>query len=51
MGSQKVLKLEDVFNGIADYVEDIKQKLQHIYVCVPHVRKSTTQRDRNLLSN
>jgi hypothetical protein len=50
-----VLKMlsKDMFDGLADYVKknvkDIKQKLQHIYVCVPHVRKSTTHRDRNLL--
>jgi hypothetical protein len=35
--------------GFADYVKDIKQKLQDMYVCVSHVRKSTTHRDRNLL--
>ncbi len=40
---------KDTFDGFADYVEDIKQKLQHMYVCVPHVRKSTNHRDRNLL--
>jgi hypothetical protein len=30
-------------------IKNIKQKLQHMYICVPHVRKSTTDRDRNLL--
>ena len=42
---------KDVFDGITDDVKDIKQELQHmyVYVCVPHVRKSTTDRDRNLL--
>ena len=40
---------KDAFDGPADYVKDIKQKSQHMYVCVPHVRKSTTHRDRNLL--
>jgi hypothetical protein len=40
---------KDVFDGIADDVKDIKQELQHMYGCVPHVRKSTTQRDRILL--
>ncbi len=33
---------------LTDDVKDIKQELQHMYVCVPHVRKSTTQRDRRL---
>jgi len=40
---------KDVFDGFVEYVKNIKQKLQHMYVCVPHVRKSTTHRDRNLL--
>ena len=40
---------KDVFDGFAEYVKNIKQKLQHMYVCVPHVRKSTNHRDRNLL--
>ncbi len=40
---------EDVFDELAEYIKNIKQKLQHMYVCVPHVRKSTTDRDRNLL--
>ena len=40
---------KDTFDGSADYVKDIKQKLQQLYVCVPHVRKNTTHRDRNLL--
>jgi hypothetical protein len=41
---------KDTFDGLADYVKDAKQKLQHMCVCVPHVRKSTTtHRDRNLL--
>ena len=31
---------KDMFDGLADYVKDIKQKLQHMYACVPHVRKS-----------
>ena len=31
----------------ADYVNHTKQELQHMYVWVPHVRKSTTHRDRN----
>ena len=35
----------DTFNGLADYVKDIKQKVRHMYVCVPHVRKTTTHRD------
>ena len=46
-----VLKMlsKDVFDRVADDVKDIKQELQqHMYVCVPHVRKSTTQRDRSL---
>ncbi len=30
---------KDVFDGFADDVKDIKQELQHMYVCVPHVRK------------
>ena len=48
--SRWVLKkfAKDAFDGPADYVKDIKQELQHMYVCVPHVRKSTTQRDRSL---
>ena len=40
---------KDVFDGITVDVKDIKQELQHMYVCVPHVRKSTTHRDRSLL--
>ena len=40
---------KDKFDELADYVKDIKQKLRDMYVCVPHVRKSTTDRDRNLL--
>jgi len=40
---------KDVFDGITYDVKDIKQGLQHMYVCVPHVRKSTTDSDRNLL--
>ncbi len=40
---------KDTFDGLADYVKDIKQKIQHMYVCVPHVRKSRTHRDRNVL--
>ncbi len=40
---------KDVFDGLADYVKDIKQKLQDMYVCVPHERKSTDHRDANLL--
>ena len=40
---------KDTFDGLPDYVQDIKQKLQDLYVCVPHVRKNTTHRDRNLL--
>jgi len=40
---------KDVFDGITDDVKDIKQELQHMYVCVPHVRKSTIHRDRSLL--
>jgi hypothetical protein len=40
---------KDVFDGLPDYVKDVKQKLQHMYVCVPHVRKSTTHRDRIFL--
>jgi hypothetical protein len=39
-----------MLNGFPDDVKDIKQELQHMYVCVPHVRKSTTDSDRNLLS-
>jgi hypothetical protein len=39
----------DEFNGFPDYVKNIKKKLQHMYVCVPHVRKNTTNRDRKLL--
>ena len=39
---------KDVFDGITDDVEDIEQELQHMYVCVPHVRESTTQRDGSL---
>jgi hypothetical protein len=43
---------KDTFDGLADYVKNIKQKLQHMYVCcyicVPHLRKNTTHRDRNL---
>jgi hypothetical protein len=40
---------KEVFDGFVDDVKDIKQELQHMYVCVPHVRKSTTHRDRSLL--
>ncbi len=40
---------KDAFDGLPDYVKDVKQKLQHMYVCVPHVRKSTTHRDRIFL--
>jgi hypothetical protein len=40
---------KEVFDGFADDVKDIKQELQHMYVCVPHVRKSTIHRDRSLL--
>ena len=40
---------KDVFDGLAEYVKNIKKRLQHMYVCVPHVRKSTTHRDRNRL--
>jgi hypothetical protein len=40
---------KDVFDGFADDVKGIKQELQHIYVCVPHGRKSSTHRDRSLL--
>ena len=40
---------KDTFDGPTDYVKDIKKKLQDMYVCVPHVQKSTTHRDRNLL--
>ena len=40
---------KDVFDRFADDVQDIKQELQHMYVCVPHVRKSTTHRERSLL--
>jgi hypothetical protein len=47
MGSQKALK--GCVDGFADDVKDFKQELQHMYVCVPHVRKSTTHRDRSLL--
>ena len=49
--NRRVLKKlsKDTFDGLTDYVKDIKQKLQHMYVCVPHVRKCTTHRDRNLL--
>jgi hypothetical protein len=36
MGYQKFSK--DTFNGFADYVKDIKQKLQHMYICVSHVQ-------------
>ena len=39
---------KDVFDRVADDVKDIKQELQHMYVCVPHVRKSTIHRDRSL---
>ncbi len=42
---------KDTFDGLGGYVQDIKQKLQDMYVCVPHVGKSTTHRDRNLLCN
>ena len=37
-----------VFDRFADDVKDIKQELQHMYVCVPHVRKSTNHRNRSL---
>ncbi len=47
MGSQKKLSKEG-FDGFADDVKGIKQELQHMYVCVPHVRKGTTHRDRSL---
>jgi len=40
---------KDMFDELAEYIKNIKQKLQHMYGCVPHVRKSTTDRDRNLL--
>ena len=40
---------KDVFDGLAEYVKNMAKKLQHMYVCVPHVRKSTTHRDRNRL--
>jgi hypothetical protein len=40
---------KEVFDGFANDIKDIKQELQHMYVCVPHVRKSTTHRDRSLL--
>jgi hypothetical protein len=40
---------KEVFDGFADDVKDIKQELQHMYVFVPHVRKSRTHRDRSLL--
>ena len=40
---------KDVFVGFPDYVKDMKQEIQHMYVWVPHVRKSTTHRDINLL--
>ena len=30
---------KDVFDRFADDVQDIKQELQHMYVCVPHVRQ------------
>ena len=40
---------KDVFDELAEYIKNIKQKLQHMHVCVPHVRKSTTDSDRNLL--
>jgi hypothetical protein len=43
MGSQEAL------NGFADDFKDVKQELQHIHVCVPHVRNSTTHRDSSLL--
>ena len=39
---------KDVFDRFADDVQDIKQELQHMYVCVSHVRKSTTHSDRSL---
>ncbi len=41
---------KEVFDGFADDVKGIKQELQHMCVCVPHVRKSTTHRDRSQLS-
>ncbi len=40
---------KDTFDGLPDCVKDIKQKLQYMYVCVPHVRKNTTHGNRNLL--
>ena len=40
---------KEVFDGFADDVKDIKQELQQMYVCVSHVRKSTTHRERSLL--
>jgi hypothetical protein len=49
--NRRVLKKlsKDTFDGLTDYVKDIKQKLQDMYVCVAHVRKSKTHRDRNFL--
>jgi hypothetical protein len=32
---------KDMFDELAEYIKNMKQKLQHMYVCVPHVRKST----------
>ncbi len=40
---------KEVFDGFTDDVKGIKQELQHMYECVPHVRKSTTHRDGSLL--
>ena len=42
-----LLCLKDDFNGLSDYVKDVSKK--STYVCGPHVRKSTTYRDGNLL--
>jgi hypothetical protein len=39
--------LKDDFKGHSDYVNDISKN--STYVCIPHVRKSTTHKDRNLL--
>ena len=39
---------KNVFDGLADDVKDINQELQHMYVCVPHVRKSTTHKNRRV---
>jgi hypothetical protein len=32
---------KDDFNGLSDYIKDIRKKLK-IYICAPHVRKNTT---------